>query len=205
MRSSLEDIPDEIVRHILLYLPPEDTLENFQLLSRRYRHLATEPLLWRWHCRHSFRHWRPEHKLHEKLRARASSVDWRGLWITRKRNNNRVARLLAGVIATKVGQLKRLKQICELGYDAKDYLLEQCRVDDSAEDVLARRYHASSALDSIHRGVAVEVWSRYQGQALSSRNLDTALGAFDMFVLHDQPHDLDYVCFGLPCTPEAPG
>ncbi len=42
--------------------------------------------------------------------------------------------------------------------------------------------------------MAVELWSRYQGQALSSVGLDTALGAFDMFVLHDQEQDLDYVC-----------
>ncbi|KAL2024768.1 hypothetical protein VTK56DRAFT_5589 [Thermocarpiscus australiensis] len=193
MPSSLEDFPDEIIRHILFFLPPEDNLESFQLLSRRFHHLANESLLWRWHCQSSFRYWHPDHKFHEKLTARASSVDWRGLWIKRKRNNIKVARLLDGVLSTKVGQLKRLQQICELGYDAKDYLLEQCHVDDSAEDVLARRYHANSALDSIHRGVAVEVWSRYQGQALSSRNLDTALGAFDMFVLHDQPHDLDYI------------
>jgi F-box protein 21 len=41
--------------------------------------------------------------------------------------------------------------------------------------------------------VAVEVWSRYQGQALSSEHLDTALGAFDMFVVHDREHNLDYV------------
>lgn len=139
MRSSLEDIPDEIIRHILLYLPPEDTLESFQFLSRRYHHLANESLLWRWHCRGSFRHWNPEHNLSEKLAALASSVDWRGLWITRKRKNDRAARLLDGVIATKVGQLSRMQGICELGYDVKDYLLEQCRADDSAEDVLARR------------------------------------------------------------------
>ena len=43
--------------------------------------------------------------------------------------------------------------------------------------------------------MAVELWSRYQGQALSSVGLDTALGAFDMFVLHDQEQDLEYVCF----------
>lgn len=40
----------------------------------------------------------------------------------------------------------------------------------------------------------MDVWSRYQGQALSAKDLDTALGAFDMFVLHDQTQDLDYVC-----------
>ncbi|KAL2258361.1 hypothetical protein VTK26DRAFT_8362 [Humicola hyalothermophila] len=193
MPSSLEDIPDEIIRHILIYLPPQDALINFQLLSRRFHHLANEALLWRWHCQQSFRYWNPDHRFQEKLTALASSVDWRGLWIKRKRNNNRVARLLDGVLSTKVGYLKRLQQICELGNDAKDYLLEQCHVDESAADFLARRYHANLALDSIHRGAAVEVWSRYQGQALSSRDLDTALGAFDMFVLHDQPYDLDYI------------
>jgi len=50
------------------------------------------------------------------------------------------------------------------------------------------RYYASSALDSIHRGVAVEAWS-----SIDTVGLDRALGAFDMFVLHDQPQDLDYV------------
>ncbi|EAQ92168.1 hypothetical protein CHGG_00403 [Chaetomium globosum CBS 148.51] len=193
MRSSLEDVPDEIIRHILLYLPPEHTIQSFQLVSRRYHHLSNEPLLWRWHCRSSFRFWHPEHRLSEKLAALASAVDWRGLWVTRKQRNDKAARLLDGVIATKVGQLKRMQGICELGYDVKDFLLEQCHVDDDAEDVLARRYYANSALDSIHRGAAVELWSRYQGRALSSEGLDTALGAFDMFVLHDREEDLDYV------------
>ncbi|KAL2139854.1 hypothetical protein VTI28DRAFT_4617 [Corynascus sepedonium] len=202
MRSSLEDIPDEIIRHILLYLPPEHTLESFQLISRRYHHLVNEPLLWRWHCQHSFRFWSPEHRLQEKLKALASSVDWKGLWITRKRGNNKAARLLNGVIATKVGQLRRLQGICELGYDVKDYLLEQCHVDESSEDFLARRYYASTALGSIHRGVAVELWSRYQGRALSSQGLDTALGAFDMFVLYDQEQDVDYVVRTLDALAE---
>lgn len=139
MRSSLEDVPDEIIRHILLYLPPEYTLASFQLVSRRYHHLANEPLLWRFHCQSSFRYWNPEHRLDERLAALASSVDWRGLWTKRKRRNYKAARLLDGVISTKVGQLKRLGGICELGYDVKDYLLEQCHVDESAEDVLARR------------------------------------------------------------------
>ncbi|KAL2134609.1 hypothetical protein VTI74DRAFT_11351 [Chaetomium olivicolor] len=193
MRLSLEDIPDEIVRHILLYLSPEDTLQSFQLLSRRFHHIANESLLWRWHCQTSFRFWNPEHKFIEKLTSLASSVDWRGLWVARKKKNNRASRLLDSVISRKTGQLRKLQELCELGYDVKDYLLEQCHADESAEDVLARRYYASSALDSIHRGVAVEVWSRYQGRALSSEGLETALGAFDMFVLHDQDQGLGYI------------
>jgi F-box protein 21 len=136
---SLEDFPDEIIRHILLYLPPEDNHERFQLVSRRLHHLANESLLWRWHCTTSFNYWHPRHKLREKLAARASSVNWKALWLQRRRSNLEVARLLDEILSSKVGQLSRLQQICELGYDAKDYLLDQCHVDESADDVLARR------------------------------------------------------------------
>ncbi|KAL1837574.1 hypothetical protein VTJ49DRAFT_3634 [Mycothermus thermophilus] len=193
MRCSLGDVPDEIVRHILLYLSPEHTLQSIQLVSRRYHHLANEPLLWRWHCVRSFRFWSPEHKLDEKLAARASSVDWKGLWITRKQRNLRAADLLNGIINSTVHQVHRLKGICEMGYDVKDFLLEQIHCDHSVEDVLARRYYATTALDSIHRAAAIEIWSSYQGRALSSEGLDRALAAFDMFVLHDQEEDVDYV------------
>lgn len=137
---SLEEFPDEIIRHILLYLPPEDTLRSFQLLSRRLHYLANESLLWRWYCRISFKYWHPGHRFQEKLAVRASSVDWKRMWLARKRSNNEVARLLDGVLSTKVGQLRRLQQICQMGYDVKDYLLDQCHIDDSAEDALARRY-----------------------------------------------------------------
>ncbi|KAJ4291565.1 hypothetical protein N0V88_006163 [Collariella sp. IMI 366227] len=189
----LDGLPDEIVRHILLYLPPLDTLRSFQLLSRRFHHVANEPLLWRLHCRASFHHWNPEHEFDEKLTVLASSVDWRGLWTTRKKRNNRAARLLDSIISSKTRQLRKLQELCELGHDVKDFLLEQCHADESVEDVLARRYYANSALDSLHRGMAVDVWSQYQGRALSSGGLDTALGAFDMFVLHDQEQGLNYI------------
>ncbi|KAK3376009.1 hypothetical protein B0T24DRAFT_617763 [Lasiosphaeria ovina] len=190
---SLDIFPDEIIRHVLLFVSPEDTLQSIQLLSRRFYHIGNEALLWKSHCQNSFNYWHPDHRLSTKLAARASSVKWKELWITRKRKNTKVALLLDDILATKVGQLSKLKQICLLGYDAKDYLLEQCHTDDSADDVLARRYYADSVLDSIHRGIAVEVWAEYQGAPLSARGLDRALGAFDMFVLHDQPQDLEYI------------
>lgn len=57
------------------------------------------------------------------------------------------------------------------------------------------RYYANSALDSIHRGMAVEIWSKcYETGTDPYSGLDRALGAFDLFVLHDQPQDLEYVC-----------
>jgi F-box protein 21 len=47
-------------------------------------------------------------------------------------------------------------------------------------------------LDSLHRGRAVEVWSGLQ-DADDPPSIDQAFGAFDMFVLHEQPQDLDYI------------
>ena len=136
---SLDAFPDEIIRHILSFVSPEDTLSSIELLSHRFHHLTNEPLLWKHYCRASFTYWHPDHRLQEKLGARASSVEWKKLWLTRKRGNANVARLLDSVLTTKVGQSKKLQQICRLGYDAKDYLLEQSHCPDSADDALARR------------------------------------------------------------------
>jgi hypothetical protein len=39
--------------------------------------------------------------------------------------------------------------------------------------------------------------------ALSTRGLDRALAGFDMFILHDQPYDMDYVGLALPSIPRT--
>ncbi|KAK0714348.1 hypothetical protein B0T21DRAFT_426509 [Apiosordaria backusii] len=191
--AKLLDFPDEIIRHILYFVSAEDNLRNFQLASRRLYDIANEPLLWRTYCLRYFHFWDARHNLAKKLKVRASSVGWKGLWLKRRRINHEVERLLDGIVQTTVGQARRVATICELGLDVKDYLLEQRHADESDEYVLARRYWAQATLDSLHRGLAVQVWSRYQGRLDSRQSLDTALGAFDMFVLHDQTHDLDYI------------
>lgn len=137
--ATLDDVPDEIIRQILQYIPPEAAFENVQLVSKRLTRLVNEPLLWRHYCQVSFRYWNAEHHLSEKLGARASKTAWRELWRRRKYRNNLVARLLNEIIATKVGRLERVGRICQYGYDVKDFLLEQSRTDDSVEDALARR------------------------------------------------------------------
>lgn len=136
---SLDQIPDEIIHHILTFVSPEDNLLCVQLLSRRLNTLANEPLLWRQHCQTSFAHWDPSHDLPAKLGAKVSDVDWKGLFLLRKARNARISNLFDGILATKFGRVKKFEQICRLGYDAKDFLLEQCRTIDSADDVLARR------------------------------------------------------------------
>ncbi len=59
-------------------------------------------------------------------------------------------------------------------------------------------YYAHTALRSIHRSLAVQEWSRFQGTEQSFENLGRALGAFDMFVLHDEEEDMDDVCASWP-------
>ncbi|KAK8069301.1 hypothetical protein PG994_005917 [Apiospora phragmitis] len=119
----------------------------------------------------------------------------------------RTSRLLDGIVATRLERLQRIEEICQYGYDAKDYLLSQCKIDDNAPDVLARRYYACTVLDSIHRSLAIAEWAKYQKHAARhvERNarasdkincgmrLERALGAFDMFVLHDNEGDLDEI------------
>lgn len=71
------------------------------------------------------------------------------------------------------------------------------------------RYYSCTVLDSIHRGLAIEEWAKYQ-QYTSQRfdqntpnvdklnggmRMERALGAFDMFMLHDNEGDLDEVRF----------
>lgn len=136
---SLQQIPDEIIQHLLYYVPPEDNLSSFQYLDHRLRHLANESLLWKYHCQSSFTYWNPEHNFYRCLRDRASNTPWKKIFLIRKSRNAQVERLLVEILETKVGRLKRFEKVCKLGYDAKDYLLEQCHADESAEDVLARR------------------------------------------------------------------
>lgn len=138
---ALDSFPNEIILHILHFLPPEDNLLAFQLLSRHLRRVANTPHLWRHHCADAFKYWNPDHEFQQKLRAppSESDVDWKRLFIERKQRNERIALLFDGILSTRLGRLWRFEQICQQGYDAKDFLIEQCRVDEDAEDVLARR------------------------------------------------------------------
>ncbi|RSL67108.1 hypothetical protein CEP53_003135 [Fusarium sp. AF-6] len=194
---SFSEVPDEIIQHLLYYVSPEDTLTNFQLISHRLRRLANEPLLWRYHCQSSFKFWHPEHRFHQRLRDRAPETPWKKLFIIRKCRNAQISRLLDEILATKVGRLRRFEEVCKLGYDAKDFLLEQCNADDSIDDHLARRYFSGALLDSVHRSLAVEEWHKIQVASVdpnahpSGFDLERVLGAFDLFVLHDQPGDID--------------
>lgn len=136
---ALDSFPNEILLHILRFVPPEDNLAAFQLLSRHLRRVANTPHLWRHHCGASFKYWNPDHEFQRKLRAPVADADWKRLFIERRQRSERIALLFDGILSSRLGRLWRFEQICHLGYDAKDFLVEQCCVDEDAEDVLARR------------------------------------------------------------------
>lgn len=137
--TTLDNVPDEIIRQILQYVAPEEVYDNVLLVSKKFKRVAIDPLLWKYYCQTSFRYWHAEHRIDEKLASRASKIAWRELWRRRKCRNDLVARLLNEIIASKVSRLARIGKICQFGYDVKDFLLEQIQTSDSAEDALARR------------------------------------------------------------------
>lgn len=66
-------------------------------------------------------------------------MDWKMLYIYRKRIDMRTTDLLDSILKGQTNRIQKFKQIAEFGYDAKDTLLRHCRVGGDAEDVLARR------------------------------------------------------------------
>ncbi|KAL7905696.1 hypothetical protein GGI35DRAFT_471570 [Trichoderma velutinum] len=194
---SLDQMPDEIIGHLLYYLSPYDNLYNVQLVSHRFYRLANEPLLWRHHCRSSFEYWNPRHRFYKKAAALAQETDWKELFIFRSARNEQVSALLDEIIRTKVNRVRGFEIIGQIGYDAKDFLLEQCQTSPSAEDGLARRYYSNALLDTIHKHIAIQEWQSLMlspqpsSVRLAGEQLERALGAFDLFVLHDQRGDLD--------------
>ncbi|CZT42417.1 uncharacterized protein RSE6_02323 [Rhynchosporium secalis] len=185
-RPIFTSLPDELLQQILSFCPPGDLL-HIQILSRRFHTLAGEPLLWRYHCRTAFKYWAGRHQIQQKFLQSVGDIDWKLLYIQRRRLDVQISGLLDSILGSQSNRISKFESVSEFGYDAKDTLLQHCRTDDSVEDVLARRYYANAVLDHIHRAKALNVWERsVSGEAVP---LEHALGAFDLFVLHDQTGD----------------
>jgi F-box protein 21 len=136
---TLEALPDEVLQHIIFYISAQDILSNIRVLSRRFRDLSNQPLLWRHHCRTSFRYWDSKHEIRLKYAQSAADVDWKKLYIFRRTVDYRVSHLLDNIVQGQTNRIARFEAIAEFGYDAKDTLLRNCQVEEHAEDVLARR------------------------------------------------------------------
>ncbi len=140
--TTITQLPDEVLQHILVYCPPHDVLLNIQQLSRRFQRLTSEPLLLRHHCRVEFKYWDAKHQINQKFLGSVGEVDWRRLYIRRRKVDADTTKLLDSILECQTDRISRFKSISDFGYDAKDTLLRHCRTDGAAEDVLARRYES---------------------------------------------------------------
>jgi F-box protein 21 len=137
--KSLDDLPDEILQHILYYVPPHDVLLNAQGTSRRLQSLSGQPLLWRYHCRVQFKYWDQKHRIRQKFLGGVGDVDWKTLYIHRAEVDSQTTGYLDSILEGQVDRIQKFELIAGLGYDAKDTLLHHCHTNEEAEDVLARR------------------------------------------------------------------
>ena len=72
--NTLSDLPEELLRNILSFLPPE-TLAVVELTSSRFRTLANDPLLWRQRCNAEFSYWEDESSPFHKVGSLVLKVD----------------------------------------------------------------------------------------------------------------------------------
>jgi F-box protein 21 len=131
---------DEILLQIFADVPPEDNLQSLQLVCRKFYNVGSDQTIWKRNCITSFRYWKDSRRFQNLVAGDKADVDWKEMWLARRRTNTRIGNLFDGILATKVGRLHRFRDICQFGYDAKDFLLEQLGTPDEADDVLARRW-----------------------------------------------------------------
>lgn len=133
-------IPDEILQHIIQHVDPEGVLLVLSRVSRRFKRLSHEPLLWRQFCDTHFTFWEQSHDIVKKRKSPLLEVDWRALFVLRLKRNRKASALFEEIIRTSVNRYKNTASIAQLGYDAKEFLLAQSQTPDGVHDVLARRY-----------------------------------------------------------------
>ncbi|KAI9643458.1 hypothetical protein NHQ30_008077 [Ciborinia camelliae] len=183
--SGFASLPDEVLQQILYYNSPHDILSNIQLVSKRFNRLGNTPLLWRYHCRVLFKYWDVKHSFSQKIAGNVGDVDWKALYMHRDNVDSRTTEALNGLIESRANRIVKFAEIGRFGYDAKDTLLRHCHI--RSNDQLARKHYACAVLDHIHRSKALALWSKLaKGEEVS---LEAALGAYDLFILHDNVGD----------------
>lgn len=138
MTVTLSEFPIEILHHIISYLPPS-SLPIAQTVSRKFKDLP-QPFLWREHCRTHFKYWSPEHDLEKKLIGAVGETDWKKLFTNRYSIDRSITCDVNGILASQRNRIEKAERIIGYGYDAKDALLRHLKVENGAEDILARRY-----------------------------------------------------------------
>ena len=134
----LKDLPDEVIQNVLFRLDYRNALA-IEAACRRFRDVANEPLLWKSFCRHGWKKWHPRHHFSAKL-AGGEFVGWKALFAERFRSHKEVRTLIEDIVQEDLDRISRVERIVELGWDAKDAIIEAFRLAHlSEENVLAQR------------------------------------------------------------------
>ncbi|KAG8529261.1 uncharacterized protein KY384_005896 [Bacidia gigantensis] len=114
-----------------------------------------------------------------------TEIDWKRLYSERFLTDKMVAQELDSIIAFQSCRTQKQKTIIDVGLDAKEVLLENLSIGDEASDILARRWYSSHTLGCLNRSIAVDQWAHLREPSGEVITLETALAAFDVFVLED--------------------
>ncbi|KAL5606424.1 hypothetical protein BROUX41_002840 [Berkeleyomyces rouxiae] len=209
--AQFSDLPNELIQLIINFIPPEDNLRNVQRVNRLLHFLGSDPKIWRHHCS-LMRYWSPHHEFESKLKQGLSMVNWKKLYLLRRRRNAEAEHLLSSAIESRRGRMLRLEQVSVLGLDVKQYLLDQTSLNlIDRSDALARRFHADVSLASMHRAMGIARALRlgphgikgtrvaltvklpdYDQQEWNRNDLEEVMSALDMFALTKQERDMSW-------------
>jgi F-box protein 21 len=192
--AGLMSLPDELLEAVVADLGPADTTA-LGLCCRRTLRITSLPSIWRRHCLETWHSWHPRHDLTQRLVVPPAEVPWRQLYRERAGTDRRMAALFEELLSSQQHRFWRMATIADHGRDVVELLARLREAPDTADDVLARRYHATAILSQIHRAAALDTWMRLRGGGWVP--LEEALGAFDQFVLAPTIPDLDAVASEL--------
>lgn len=187
MKCTLARLPQEILHHILIYLPPTAVL-NFQQVCHAFNEICGS-LLWRNICLTHFQYWSSTREIHHKLALPVDQIQWKRIYAERYCINQHVSRTLDSILSTQVGRIEKTGSIVQYGYDAKDVLLENLHVGKDAPDVLSRKWYCRAALTCLHRADAFAQLLQLRQTSGDHVPLERALGLFDLFIIQDGKGD----------------
>ncbi|KAF3309509.1 hypothetical protein TWF173_010788 [Orbilia oligospora] len=185
------NLPQEITQHIIEFVPDDD-LAALEGVSRELNRLTNDPLLWRGRCRR-FKYW--ESSWHQYPTGPSGQYQalqsWKRVFFRRIKLDREARRLLEKIVISPSKRIRYTEKIAAYGYDVKDYLIKQLETPESANDWLARRFHASSTLSYIHRQRAIRCWSTLL--TTHEASLEIAISSFDLFVIDNFAFDNEQI------------
>ncbi len=136
MNPQLITLPDEVIQAILSYLPPLSTLA-LQQSCHRLANIDNEPLLWKKYCQQSFKWW--DRRYAARLQD-SSSTDWKEIYARRHRSSRTTRNAINKIITKELDRLESIKMVLEVGYEAKDDLLDMFWNASFSENHLAQKW-----------------------------------------------------------------